>query len=196
MADLTTDTSMRTLKYRAKFNEILRVTAEQSVRTSLIKLRTLREFTKTLPKERVNMQNWRKNVAEYERRMEERERLDYQTQERSVHDVTDEELRNNCGTVGCILGWMAADPGYQQQGWKTVIHPGFGVAIAYGTETGSPEGYSAAASYFNVTLDTAAGLFGPASGQKKDAHLDVFLQRLDFVIAYCEQQLAVQHGRD
>lgn len=185
---LSLDSAQFFLSEAAACNSIFHSTLYENVKELLVfkeRLLKLKEFAMTLPEDRVNMDFWRENRAAKVRRIN----SPGVVYARSVYDVTDEELKTDCGTSACILGWLASDSHHQSQGWSAKVErEGHGVIVVYKhPQTGSERyGYPAAATYFGLADDTASNLFRPVWNTSLP-ELATFLQRLQVVLEHVEE---------
>ncbi len=198
------DYAKQTLRQLANSNDILHyklyVDAADSVAKAFQKeqllgvqkrLLKLKGFAMTLPEDRVNLDNWRENKTEHQRRLACVAEGNAYVHSRSVYDVTDEELKTDCGTVACILGWVASDPHYKQEGWSAeVASEGYGVWITYKHPQSRTErdGYAAAGTYFGLDHYAAAKLFSPTLSTDL-SELATFLQRLEIVLDHVDKRI-------
>ncbi|URG13783.1 hypothetical protein [Acinetobacter phage vB_AbaS_TCUP2199] len=87
------------------------------IRTDL--LETLKEFLKTLPREKFDLDSWREGPYWSDA-------------------VTDEALKNDCGTKGCAMGWAATLPEFKEaglsytQGHIRYVNPDDGKGLNWG----------------------------------------------------------------
>lgn len=72
---------------------------------TVARLQTLVDFLKTVEPNRFHLDYWRYN----------HELNDYENFD-EVTCVTDEELKNGCGTTACAMGWACTIPEFQQSG--------------------------------------------------------------------------------
>jgi hypothetical protein len=192
------DYAQQTLRQLANSNEVLaynlysNYAAKESLKEQLLgvqkRLLKLKGFAMALPEDRVNLGNWRENKTEHKRRLASPEDKAYT---RSVYDVTDEELKTDCGTVACILGWVASDPHYKQEGWSAeVASEGYGVWILHKSPVNLTErdGYAAAGAYFGLDHLAAAKLFCPTLSTDL-SELATFLQRLEIVLDHVNKRI-------
>lgn len=127
------------------FIEILNATDPYYFRyTNLESLKTLRDFLKAeVPDEKFNLNHWRKNLN---------------VQPGQPNDtawaVTSYDLKHECGTVACILGWAASIEDFRERGLKYDLNLGeVTFTGCYGTTAG--------AEFFNIPYQISIQLFMP-----------------------------------
>lgn len=129
----------------APFIELLNETDPYYFRyTNLESLKTLRDFLKeVVPDEKFDLNHWRKNI-------------DLQPGQSNPDSwaVTSYDLKHECGTVGCILGWAAAIDEFRERGLEYNLNLGDVTFMgSYGTVAG--------AEFFNMPNYVASSLFIP-----------------------------------
>ena len=127
------------------FIEILNATDPYYFRyTNLESLKTLRDFLKAeVPDEKFNLNHWRKNLNVQPGQPND-----------SAWAVTSYDLKHECGTVACMLGWAATIEEFRERGLCYDLNLG---EVIYQTSFGTTAG----AEFFNIPCKISIQLFMP-----------------------------------
>ena len=169
----------------APFIELLNETDPYYFRyTNLESLKTLRDFLKkVVPDEKFDLNHWRKNI-------------DIKPSQSNADSwaVTSYDLKHECGTVGCILGWAAAIDEFRARGLEYNLNLGEVTFMgSYGTVAG--------AEFFNMPTLVSIQLFMPdyyGFGSKKQNHGEVItkahaIERLEVLINHVEKLRGIEN---
>jgi len=127
------------------FIEILNATDPYYFRyTNLESLKTLRDFLKAeVPDEKFNLNHWRKNLNVQPGQPND-----------SAWAVTSYDLKHECGTVACMLGWAATIEDFRERGLHYDLNLG---EVVYQNSFGT----NAGAEFFNIPYRISIQLFMP-----------------------------------
>lgn len=127
------------------FIEILNATDPYYFRyTNLESLKTLRDFLKKeVPDEKFNLNHWRKNLNVQPGQPND-----------SAWAVSSYDLKHECGTVACMLGWAATIDEFRERGLHYDLNLG---EVLYQTSFGT----NAGAEFFNIPYQISIQLFMP-----------------------------------
>ena len=127
------------------FIEILNATDPYYFRyTNLESLKTLRDFLKAeVPDEKFNLNHWRKNLNVQPGQPND-----------SAWAVSSYDLKHECGTVACLLGWAATIDEFRERGLHYDLNLG---EVLYQTSFGTTAG----AEFFNIPYKISIQLFMP-----------------------------------
>lgn len=112
--------------------------------TNLESLKTLRDFLKAeVPDEKFNLNHWRKNLNAQPGQPND-----------AAWAVTSYDLKHECGTVACMLGWAASIEEFRERGLQYDLNLGeVTFTGCYGTTAG--------AEFFSISNEVACNLFMP-----------------------------------
>ncbi len=129
----------------APFIEILNASDPYYFRyTNLESLKTLRDFLKAeVPDEKFNLNHWRKNLNVQPGQPND-----------SAWAVTSYDLKHECGTVACLLGWAASLEEFRERGLHYDLNLG---EVVYQNSFGT----NAGAEFFNIPYKISIQLFMP-----------------------------------
>lgn len=157
--------------------------------TNLESLKTLRDFlTNEVPDEKFNLSFWRKNLNVQPGQPND-----------SAWTVTSYDLKNECGTVACMLGWAAAIEEFRERGLQYDLNLGeVKFNDLYGTV--------AAAEFFNIPTPISNQLLMPehygfgrnTKNRDEEITKSHAIERLQILIDHVEkcQNVQITHSDD
>ena len=153
--------------------------------TNLESLKTLRDFLKNkVPDEKFDLNHWRKNLNVQPGQPND-----------SAWAVTSYDLKHECGTVACMLGWAATIEEFRERGLQYDLNLGeVTFTGCYGTTAG--------AEFFNIPPLVSVHLFMPdyyGFGSKKQNHGETItkahaIERLEILISHVEKLREVKNA--
>lgn len=157
---------------------------------TVARLQTLVDFLKTVEPNRFDLDYWR-NRPDLDNLL----RVDAN---HSAAIVTDEELKNECGTTACAMGWACTIPEFQQSGLIYQMDNNCGCTICYNTDNPKElpnHANTLAAKYYGVDAiklffvfnshHTAQLLFYPHNYQKEgDTSINEVIDRIEKFITF------------
>ena len=153
---------------------------------TVARLQTLADFLKTVEPERFDLDYWR-NRPDLDNLL----RVDADD---SAAIVTDEELKNECGTTACAIGWACTIPEFQQSGliYKVDSTGGDVCYTNKGKDTVIYTGAAAVKRFFVFNSHhTAQLLFYPHNYQKEgDTSINEVIDRIEKFITFYNHPMA------
>lgn len=166
-----------------------------TIKANIRRLKSLRDFLGTVPKERFNLKTWCEMPAPNELIGSTYSDIPQRVLD-NTFSSSNKVKTSSCGTTACALGWAAVKPSFRKAGLKFADAHVDGEGKLYGTVYYDYKyGFEAGGTFFGIDEVTSRYLFDPEEYHAKKTIGEV-QRRIDVVVRNKGKAPAARYDRD